>query len=159
MRIPLSLLVLGLVLAEIATFILVGEAIGVLPTLALVLFGMVTGAVLLRRAGVSTLMRMRNEAAAGRMPARPLLDGAVGAVAALLIMLPGFLTDLIGLLLLIPATRNRLWRGLSGRLPARPAGSPSFAARRAEVIDLEPGDYVSDRRADSPWRPDGDGPA
>lgn len=155
MRIPLSFLVLGLVLAEIATFVLVGKAIGVLATLALVLAGMVTGAILLRRAGMATLLRVRAEAAAGRAPVRPLLDGAVGAAAALLIMLPGFITDLLGLLLLMPVTRQRLWNALTGWLGGRPAGA--FTTHPADLIDLDPRDYVSDRQPESPWRRSGDG--
>jgi UPF0716 protein FxsA len=152
MRIPVSLLVVGLIFAEIAAFILVGQAIGVVATLALILLGMVTGAVLLRRAGTSTLMRMRTDAAAHKLPVRALFDGAAAAVAALLLMLPGFITDVLALLLLVPASRNRLWSGLSGRYGGDWRRAPHDFPRHGEVIDLPPRDYASDRRSDSPWR-------
>ncbi len=155
MRIPFSVLFLLLVLGEIAVFIQVGQAIGVLATLGLTLFGMVAGALLLRSHGMATLMRVQAEIEAGRSPGRPLADGAMTAIAALLLMLPGFLTDAMGLLLFVPPVREAIWRGLSHRIKVvrSSAGGPR-RQRRGPVVDLDPSQYGSRPRADSPWRQD-----
>lgn len=153
MRIPLSMVFLALILGEIAGFILVGQAIGVLATLGLVLLGMVAGMLLLRRQGVATLMRVRADLAAERPPARPLAEGALLAFAALLIMLPGFITDIVGTLLFIPFVRAALWRAVRSRVTMR-SGSPVPATSASgPVVDLEREDYGS--RSDSPWRAHG----
>lgn len=150
MRAPLSLLLLVLLFAEIAGFILVGQAIGVLPTLGLILIAMVAGAVLVRSQGVVTLMRARTELAAGRLPARQLAEGAVRVGAAVLIMMPGFISDLIGIALLIPAVRSALWRAVSRRFAFR---RPDAPARRADgVLELDRGEYSAVPRPGSPWR-------
>lgn len=151
MRIPVSLIALTFVLAEIAAFILVGQAVGVLATLGLVLLGMVVGSVLLRRQGMATLARARADMAARRVPARPLAEGAVLAVAALLIFLPGFVSDGLGLLLLIPFVRERLWRMLSRRMRFTASPDP-LAARGGAVIDLDQSEYGTQARGTSPWR-------
>ncbi len=141
MRFPLSIFVLGLIFAEIAAFVLVGQAIGVLGTLALTLLAMVAGALLLRWTGVATLLRIRAEVAAGRAPTRALVDGAIGAIAALLLMLPGFITDLIALLLLIPVTRGAIWRGVRRRLESHGMRRAAFSPRQNAVIELDQRDY------------------
>jgi UPF0716 protein FxsA len=153
MRIPFSLVFLLLVLGEIATFIYVGEAIGVLATLGLILFGMVAGALLLRWQDLATLMRVRAEMEAGRTPARSLADGAVLAIAALLIILPGFLTDAVGIVLLVPSVRRTLWRALGRRLRVGVASSPATAARNP-VVDLDRSEYGAGPRPGSPWSRD-----
>ena len=159
MRIPVSLVVISFILAEIAAFILVGETIGVLATLGLVLFGMVAGSVLLRRQGLATLMKVQADLAAGRAPARPLAEGAVLSVAALLIILPGFVSDLIGILLFIPAVREALWRGIRRRMQIRTVHQEAATPARPAVLDLERSEYGAVPRAggrcDTPWRPPG----
>jgi UPF0716 protein FxsA len=154
MRIPFSLIFLFLVLAEIAVFIQVGAAIGVMATLGLTLLGMIAGALLLRVHGTATLVRVRAEIEAGRTPARPLGEGAALAAAALLIILPGFLTDLMGVLLFLPPVRAALWRAVRRRVQvvAPASGGPSS---RAPVVDLDQSEYGAAPRADSPWRTDG----
>lgn len=155
MRIPYPLILLGLVFGEIAGFIVVGKLIGVLPTLALVFAGMVAGVLLLRHHGLATLMRIKAEIDARRPPARPLAEGALLALASLLIMVPGFLTDIVGLLLLVPFVREALWRRLRGRVTVRAAraGAASFGGG---VVDLERSEYGEAERLrprpDSPWR-------
>jgi UPF0716 protein FxsA len=147
MRLPLRLIFLGLVLAEIAAFIIVGKAIGVIATLALTLLGVAAGMVLLRWTGVSMLVRIRAEMAAGRTPARPFLDAGLKALAAALLMLPGLVTDLIALLLLIPQTREAMWRAASRRLDAKGL-RPAFSGRRAPVIELDQSEYMAGPRQD-----------
>lgn len=155
MRIPVSAIVATLILAEIAGFILVGEAIGVLPTLGLVLLGMVAGALLLRRLGVTTLVKAQAEMAAGRAPARPLAEAAVKAVAALLILLPGFVSDLLGIVLFIPFVRESLFRAVRRQIAIRTATFGSASTSREPVIDLDQGEYGRAHpktRPDTPWR-------
>ena len=152
MRFPFSIFVLGLIFAEIAVFVLVGGAIGVLATLAFTLLGMVAGALLLRWTGVATLLRIRTELAARRAPTRALADGAIGAIAALLLMLPGFITDLIALLLLIPVTRALIWRGFRRRLEPDARGA-AFPPRPGAVIELDRRDYST--RTDGAGRREG----
>jgi UPF0716 protein FxsA len=155
MRIPVSAILAALILAEIAGFILVGQAIGVLPTLALVLFGMVAGAMLLRQLGISTLIKAQAEVSAGRTPARPLAEGAVKAVAALLILLPGFVSDLLGILLLVPFVREQLWRAIRRKVSVRSATFGSASHPRDHVIDLDQNEYGRTERKsgrDTPWR-------
>jgi UPF0716 protein FxsA len=150
MRGLLSLLLLVLLFAEITGFILVGQAIGVLPTLSLILLGLVAGAILVRRQGLVMLMRARTEFAAGRLPARQLAEGAVRVGAALLIMLPGFISDIIGISLFIPAVRSLLWRALSRRFAFRGRGRPSH--HTDGVLDLDRGEFSAIPRPGSPWR-------
>jgi len=151
MRIPLRLLIVALLLAEIAGFVIVGKAIGVAATLALVLVAMVAGTLLLRRQGVATLMSIREGAAAGRLPARPLFESAVLAIAALLMIVPGFLTDIAGLLLFIPGVRGAIWRRLARRVKVRNVRGEARTAP-GSVVELEPSEYATAPRPESPWR-------
>ena len=155
MRVPFSVVFLLLVLGEITAFILVGQALGVLATLGLVLFGMVAGAMLLRWQGMATLMRVRADMEAGRRPGRPLAEGATLAVAALLIVVPGFLTDMIGLLMFLPPVRRALWVVIERNVKIKVAETRTpQGARRTPVVDLDQSEYDARPRADSPWRHD-----
>jgi UPF0716 protein FxsA len=156
MRIPVSFLLLAVLFAEIAGFIIVGQAIGVLPTLALVLLGMVAGTLLLRRHGVATLVRVRQELAANRPPTRPLAEGALLAIGSLLLILPGFLSDILGLLLFVPFVRARIYAAVRTRAPLR-ASTARYEG--GPVVDLDRQDYgAADGDANegshSPWRID-----
>ncbi|HWT29471.1 MAG TPA: FxsA family protein [Propylenella sp.] len=155
MRFPISLVILLLLLGEIAVFILVGEAIGVGATLALVMLSMIAGVLLLRRQGVATLTRIRSESAAGRVPAKPLIEGAVLAVAAILMIIPGFITDLASLLLFIPAVRNAMWQRIRRRVEVSVARYAASRPAATPVLELDHSEYGAAPRADSPWRRDG----
>ena len=156
MQIPVSLLFLAFILAEIAGLIVVGEAIGVLATLALILFAMIAGSILLRRQGFATLAKVRADLAAGKAPAEPLAEGAVLTLASLLIMVPGFLSDLLGVALFVPPVRAALWRALRHRSQIRPLQQVAASAAPPKVVDLEPSEYGAARpRGESPWRPRG----
>lgn len=151
LKIPFKALFLVLLLAEIAAFILVGGAIGVVPTLGLVLAAMLGGAILLRWTGVATIARMRAELEAGGRPAPAAAEGALLAVAALLIMLPGFLSDLAGLALLVPAVRRGIGRGILRRFAPfvrRTAGGRASHP----VVELDRSEYDRKAAGDSPWR-------
>ena len=152
MRVPLYIAVLAFVLAEIAVFIIVGEAIGVAATLALTLLAMIAGVMLLRHQGMTTLLKIRADAAAGRLPARHVAEGAVLAVAALLMILPGFLTDIVGVLLFIPALREAAWRRASRRVEIRTLRRATLRPMGNPVVELHSGEYSSKTANASPWR-------
>jgi UPF0716 protein FxsA len=92
--------------AEIYLLVTVGGAIGALPTVALVILTALAGAHLARMQGMSTMLRIRENLDQGFMPAEELLDGVLIFLAGVVLLTPGFLTDIAGLLILLPATRN-----------------------------------------------------
>ena len=109
------LLVAAVVLAEIASLILVGRGIGVLATLLLVVLAAVLGAAILRRQGGDALRAMQGALQRGRDPRSSLLRGGFRLVAALLLIVPGFLSDAVALLLLLPPVQRALGRALARR--------------------------------------------
>jgi UPF0716 protein FxsA len=92
--------------AEIYVLVTVGSSIGAFPTIALVILTALAGAHLARMQGLSTMMRIRENLDQGFMPAEELLDGVLIFLAGMVLLTPGFLTDIAGLLILLPATRN-----------------------------------------------------
>ncbi|WP_425373527.1 FxsA family protein [Phyllobacterium leguminum] len=155
---PTALILLALPFVEIAGFVIVGSHIGVLPTLGLVLLGAMLGLYLLRVQGFSLLQRIRAEASAGRVPDRELVHGAMLVVAAILLLIPGFFTDILGLLLFIPPVRDFVWRYLvRSRIivtvkTTRHGQGPQTSKPRDQVIDLTPDDYSHKPDRNSPWR-------
>ena len=108
--------VLALPLLEIALFIAIGQTIGVLPTLLGVIVSALIGALVLRRQGVATLRELQVRLQRGEMPARQVGDAMLIGLAGLLLLIPGYFTDLIGLLLLLPWTRELIYRRLARNL-------------------------------------------
>ena len=106
---------------EIAVFLQVVAWIGVLNTLALMLAISLCGAWLVKRQGVGTLARMRAELDDGRIPTGPMTDGGLLAVAGFLLLVPGFVTDVFGLALLVPPVRGGVRRWLGRRFTVRTA--------------------------------------
>lgn len=102
------LLFIGIPLVELYFLIQVGSEIGALPTIALSVFTALLGGALVRIQGFSVLMRVRETTERDEVPALELLDGALLLVAGLVLLLPGFFTDIVGFLLLIPALRRLL---------------------------------------------------
>ncbi|NLW82620.1 MAG: membrane protein FxsA [Desulfovibrionales bacterium] len=98
--------------AEIYVLVSVGSVIGVLPTIALVLLTALAGAYLARMQGLSVMLRIRENLAQGYMPAEELLDGLLIFLAGMVLLAPGFLTDVAGLLILLPGTRDIFKRWL-----------------------------------------------
>lgn len=114
---------------ELWVIIEVGSLIGVLPTLALLLADAVLGSLLLRHQGRGAWQRFNQAIAERRFPAREVADGLLIAIGATLLLTPGFLTDIVGAIFLIPPTRalvRRLMRGWATRrflLVGVPAGA------------------------------------
>jgi UPF0716 protein FxsA len=131
-------------LAEIYLLIEVGSVIGALPTVALVVLTAVVGAGLIRAQGLATVARARAAADRGEIPAMELLDGVCLLLAGAFLLTPGFVTDTLGFLLLVPALRRRLYRALvthgvvrvAGRGPAG-AGPPPGPRGPGRVIEGE----------------------
>lgn len=106
-------------LAEVATFFWVGSKIGLIWALGLAVATAVIGAYLVRRAGLSALSRIRARFSQGELPGRDLSDGAAILVSGALLISPGFITDVIGFLLLTPTIRSAIHGILSRRLTGR----------------------------------------
>jgi UPF0716 protein FxsA len=109
-------------LAEIAAFIFVGREVGVGMTLLLVLASAIAGAALLRIQGLGVLRKIQQASQTGSDPGRQLVHGVMIVVAAFLLIIPGFISDIIGLLLFIPAVRDLGWSLLKNRLTIVTAG-------------------------------------
>jgi UPF0716 protein FxsA len=92
-------------IVELYVIVQVGEAIGVLPTIALLLADALLGALLLRHQGRGAWRRFNAAIAERRFPAREVADGLMIAIGATLLLTPGFVTDVFGLILLVPPTR------------------------------------------------------
>ncbi|QDT64638.1 FxsA family protein [Calycomorphotria hydatis] len=98
-------------LVEFSLLIWLGQHMGLLPTIGLVLFTGIVGAALAKREGLRTWARFHAEMAEGKMPANPMLDGMMILAASALLVTPGVLTDIVGFSLLIPPIRAvlRVW--------------------------------------------------
>jgi UPF0716 protein FxsA len=108
---PLLLLILiGIPLFELYLLIQVGSEIGALPTIALSILTAIIGTYLVRVQGFAVVMRVRDIVDQGETPALEVLDGALLLIAGLMLILPGFLTDALGFLLLMPPLRRLLIR-------------------------------------------------
>ena len=156
MPLPLSLipfLLLVVPLAEIATFVIVGGQIGVLPTIGLVLATAVTGTILLRIQGFGVMARIRATMDAGGVPGRDLVHGFMIMAAGLLLLTPGFITDTIGLLLFVPAIRDFAWSIVRARVVV--TASTSYRrgpGRESRTIDLDDDEF--ERQSGRPPRDD-----
>jgi UPF0716 protein FxsA len=111
----LVLLFLVVPFAELAVLIQVGDWLGLADTILLLIAISVAGAWLAKRAGVSVLVRMRQQLEMGRVPAAELVDGFLVLLAGALLLTPGFLTDCVALLLLLPPVRATVRRVLRKR--------------------------------------------
>ncbi|HET8726719.1 MAG TPA: FxsA family protein [Alphaproteobacteria bacterium] len=169
---PLLLLVLIVVpIAEIAVFIQVGQWIGLWPTILGILFSAVLGVALLRRQGLRTVRDAQATMRRDELPVRQLFDGLCLFLAGALLLTPGFITDTLGFLLLIPPLRAVIGRwlwdslrrsggfvvttaGAGGAGPRyRPGGDPRVIdAEYREVDGTEPPD---DRAASGELPPGG----
>ena len=110
----LALLFVVVPLVELALLIQVGQVIGLMPTILLVLLTGIGGAALARREGVRTLAAIQGELSQGRLPGGRLLDGAAILLGGAFLLTPGILTDFVGFGLLLPVTRGRFAKWLKG---------------------------------------------
>ncbi|HMI82031.1 MAG TPA: FxsA family protein [Solirubrobacterales bacterium] len=118
-------------IAELYVIIQVGQLIGVVPTLILLLADALLGSLLLRHQGRGAWRRFNEALAARRFPGREVADGVLIVIGGTLLLTPGFLTDLAGLFLLVPPTRALARRALRrltiGRFAVVSVGGGPFA--------------------------------
>jgi UPF0716 protein FxsA len=140
------LLLLALLLAapfvEIAVMVQVADWIGFLNMVGLLLVISVAGVFVVKHQGTTAWQRIRADLQTGRMPSASLVDGALILTAGVLLVIPGFVSDAIGLLLLLPPVRHVLRTWLSRRFRMRVAvvstAGPGPARRQSgDVIDVE----------------------
>ncbi|MFD1881839.1 FxsA family protein [Paracoccus pacificus] len=112
----LIILFIVIPIIEISLFIVVGQAIGVGPTILLVLLSAVVGTWLMRRQGLRALMDLQQSFREMRDPSAPLAHGAMILFAGALLLTPGFFTDFLGLLLLVPGVRDWMMRQVRERM-------------------------------------------
>jgi UPF0716 protein FxsA len=142
---PLLLLALIVVpLVELYVIIKVGQSIGVLWTIALLLADSILGGILMRSQGRLAWRRFTDAMAAGRMPAREVLDGVLVIFGGAFLLTPGFVTDVFGIALLAPPTRALIRRLLLRQFTARLAG----AVRAQQFAQRRYGPGGADRRRD-----------
>jgi UPF0716 protein FxsA len=138
------LAIAGLIaLAEMATFLWVGSRIGFGWALGIALVTALLGSFLVRRAGLAAWGRIRRKLGDGQLPGREMFDGAAILVAGAFLISPGFITDTLGFLLLIPAVRARVHRMLTRRVSSRfnvfvTGRTPTPLRAEVEIIDVEP---------------------
>ncbi|MDZ7710120.1 MAG: FxsA family protein [Roseovarius sp.] len=136
-------------LIEIALFIEVGGAIGLWPTLVVVVLTAVIGTALLRRQGRGELDRLRAALDGHGDPSAPLVHGAMILFAGALLLTPGFFTDAVGFALLLPPVREFLFARIRARIILR-----SARADRPARPDIIEGDYETidpEKRGSSGW--------
>lgn len=151
------LTIIALPLLEVAIFIEVARAIGILPAIAGAVIAGIAGLALWRQQGLATMLKAQSELHAGRMPVAALFDGVCLALAGAMLLLPGYLSDIIALILIFPPTRHLL-RGILARrfvvvdVPAGHRGGPTPQPRVIEVDyeEIRPDD---DDRSPPPPRP------
>ena len=116
---------------EIYLLIKIGTLFGALTSIALVIFTGFLGAYLARIQGLKTLFRIQESLSEGRMPSGELLDALLIGVAGLVLLTPGFLTDTIGFILLVPSSRNVIKSWLRRQIEAR------YSCTRPEDVIIE----------------------
>lgn len=145
-------------LAEIAMFVLVGQKIGVMATIGLVLVSTLLGLVVIRRQGLGMAKNLNAAQMNPDEASTRVMGGMLHMVAGLLLAVPGFITSALGLLLLLPLTRNLMWRTLKPDVvftrtggfykgPGQNSGEPRHGP---SVIDLDVDDFHRDEDGNDP---------
>ncbi|WP_273753874.1 MULTISPECIES: FxsA family protein [unclassified Bartonella] len=146
---------LCILLIEIAGFIFVGQAIGILATLSLVVLTTIIGVILLRIQGLSLLKNIQSELIQGRTLENNIIHDACIMFSAILLILPGFVTDLLGILLLIKPIRSFAWHFFSS-LKNTLNSNMKRKNNSEKIIDLNAADYKIHDTTESPWRKNDD---
>lgn len=146
----LALLFVVVPVLELVLLIQVGQWVGLLPTLLLVIFTGVTGAWLARAEGVRVFFKFQKELAEGRLPGQALLDGLSVLVGGAFLLTPGILTDVAGFALLLPFTRRWIQRGVRTRLES------GIREGTIRVVSMGPGGLWSSMGGGAAGPPDPD---
>lgn len=137
---PILLFVLFIVvpIVELAVLLQVGDWLGWLPTVGLLIVVSVLGTWLVRREGTRAWRAFRAALAQGRVPTTQAVDGMLVLFGGALLLTPGFVTDLLGLALLIPPSRAVLRRVVTAQVAKRALGRTRGRGARVDVIDVTP---------------------
>jgi UPF0716 protein FxsA len=109
------LFIIGIPAIEIYLMIKIGGSIGALNTIFLIFFTAIAGIYFVKMAGISTLTSAFNQLVKNEIPVYEIISGAALAFAALLLIIPGFLTDIVGFLLVLPFTRKFFIKQVSSK--------------------------------------------
>ena len=137
MLLPLALLFIAIPIAELAVIIQVGQAIGVWWTIGLLVADSLIGSWLMRHQGRASWRRFNEAVYGGRIPTREVLDGALVIFGGALLLTPGFITDILGLVLLIPPSRALVRGIVSRRIAHRMVASATRARTTPGHFDVE----------------------
>jgi UPF0716 protein FxsA len=176
LRLAIGLVFIVVPMLELLLLIKIGQGIGALPTVALVIGTALTGAFIISRQSLTVVSRTLEALSQGRAPVEPVLDGLFLMAAGALMLTPGLITDVVGLALLVPPLRRRIARavmrwalsrpgvhietftsdpggpgGPGGR--RRPAGDGTVIEGEFERIDERPIDRPGKRQGNSGRRP------
>ena len=113
------LMIIFIPIIEIYLFIKIGSQIGAINTISLILLTAILGVIYARYEGFNTLRSAINQLVKNEIPFYEIISGAAIAVAALLLILPGFLTDFIGLLIIFPPTRKLFFKKITSNYPQK----------------------------------------
>ena len=113
------LMIIFIPIIEIYLFIKIGSQIGAISTISLILFTAILGVFYARYEGFNTLRSAINQLVKNEIPFYEIISGAAIAIAALLLILPGFLTDFIGLLIIFPPTRKLFFKKITSNYPQK----------------------------------------
>ncbi|MBU2936157.1 MULTISPECIES: FxsA family protein [Pacificibacter] len=139
---------------EIALFIQVGGFIGLFPTLAIVVLTAFLGTYLVKQQGAIALSQLRSSFGELRDPSEPLAHGAMILFSGAMLLTPGFFTDAVGFLLLIPAFRTRLFVELQKRIKVQSfTMGGGMGGGNAGFGDTQPGNTQDPNTIDGEWEP------
>ncbi|WP_208433747.1 FxsA family protein [Bartonella taylorii] len=153
------IILLSILLIEIAGFIFVGKEIGILATLSLVVLTTIAGIILLRIQGVSILKNIQREIIQRHTVKNNIINDAFIILSAILLILPGFLSDILGILLLIGPIRSIVWLFFSSfknKINTHTKNKTNDQNDSEKIIDLKAEDYKIYNTTESPWRKNDD---
>ncbi|WP_019223172.1 FxsA family protein [Bartonella rattaustraliani] len=147
------IILLSVLLIEIAGFIFVGEEIGILATLCLIVLTTLIGIILLRIQGLSLLKNIQRELIQGQALENNVINDAFVILSAILLILPGFVSDFLGLFLLIKPIRSLAWHFFLSLKNKKNAHNKTTSQHGSEkTIDLKAEDYKIHNTTESPRR-------
>ena len=132
---PVLLSIIAIPILEIYLFIKIGSQIGAFSTILLIIITAIIGVYYAKYEGLNTIRSGFNQIVQNKLPAYEIISGAAIAFAAILLIIPGFATDLFGFLIIFPITRKLIFGNLSKKLKKREMNEKSFID--GEYEDLE----------------------
>ena len=146
----LPFLLLAIPILEISVFIMVGDIIGLWPTLGMILVTAFLGTLLLRHQGFQLLREAQEKTKANQMPGRALVHGVMLVVAGIFLLTPGFVTDTCGFLLFIPPVRDGIWAFLKSRMSFQIMTPNGQSQQNGDPFDQNPDAHAHDASKQGP---------